>query len=167
MCSRSYNSYDISLTVGSVCGAISELFTKIKTIDAKHGKFDFVLCTGDFFGPPKDAEDTEKNDEVMQLLEGKLEGCSICDEVQVRVLNMLSRLAAPLECFIMQGEHPLPAPVIEKFAKTGGALTKDVFLLRMLFVVLYQKKWLTKNHRQVRCDEYRAWATCSLPRRNI
>ena len=30
----------------------------------------------------------------------------------------------------MQGEHPLPAPVIEKFAKTSGALSKNVFLLR-------------------------------------
>ncbi|KAK7694020.1 hypothetical protein QCA50_003596 [Cerrena zonata] len=29
----------------------------------------------------------------------------------------------------MQGEHPLPAPVIEKFAKTSGALSKNVFLL--------------------------------------
>lgn len=37
---------------------------------------------------------------------------------------------APIECFIMQGEYPLPAPVIEKFAKTSGALTKNVFLLR-------------------------------------
>ena len=37
---------------------------------------------------------------------------------------------APVECYIMQGEHPLPAPVIEKFAKTGGALSKNVFLLR-------------------------------------
>ena len=30
----------------------------------------------------------------------------------------------------MQGEHALPAPVIEKFAKTGGQLSKNVFLLR-------------------------------------
>ena len=42
-----------------------------------------------------------------------------------------SKHTAPLECFIMQGEHPLPASVIEKFAKTGGVLAKDVFLLRM------------------------------------
>ena len=37
---------------------------------------------------------------------------------------------APVECYIMQGEYPLPAPVIDKFAKTGGALSKNVFLLR-------------------------------------
>ena len=30
----------------------------------------------------------------------------------------------------MQGEHALPPPVIEKFAKTGGQLSKNVFLLR-------------------------------------
>ncbi len=45
---------------------------------------------------------------------------------------MLSRYVrvAPVECFIMQGEHPLPPPVIEKFAKTGGQLSKNIFLLR-------------------------------------
>lgn len=39
-------------------------------------------------------------------------------------------IVAPLECFIMQGEHALPLPVIEKFSKTGGQLAKNVFLLR-------------------------------------
>jgi hypothetical protein len=29
----------------------------------------------------------------------------------------------------MQGEHPLPGNVVEKFAKTGGELCKNVFLL--------------------------------------
>jgi hypothetical protein len=29
----------------------------------------------------------------------------------------------------MQGEHPLPNAVIEKFAKTGGELCKNIFLL--------------------------------------
>ncbi|KAI0785490.1 CwfJ C-terminus 2-domain-containing protein-like protein [Irpex lacteus] len=98
------------LTVGSAAGSIRELFTKIKAIDAKHGKFDLVLCTGDFFGPPKDdGEEYGEGDEVIQLLNGTLE--------------------APLECFIMQGEHSLPQPVIEKFAKTGGQLAHNVFLL--------------------------------------
>ncbi|KAI1794660.1 nuclear protein [Ganoderma leucocontextum] len=98
------------LTVGSAVGSIRELFAKVKSIDEKHGKFDFVLCLGDFFGPPKAVEDAYDEDhEIMQLLDGRLE--------------------APVECYIMQGEHPLPAPVIEKFAKTGGALSKNVFLL--------------------------------------
>lgn len=30
----------------------------------------------------------------------------------------------------MQGEHPLPAPVIAKFSKTGSTLTTGVNLLR-------------------------------------
>ncbi|KAI0647378.1 nuclear protein [Trametes meyenii] len=98
------------LTVGSAVGSIRDLFAKIETIDKKHGKFDFALCVGDFFGPPKDADqEYGEEDEIIQLLEGRLE--------------------APMECYIMQGEHPLPAPVIEKFAKTGGVLSKNVFLL--------------------------------------
>ena len=111
-------------------GSIRELFAKIKSIDQKHGKFDLVLCLGDFFGPPKDAQDAyEEDHEVMQLLDGRLEGCGICSESRMYVIS-IDCVIAPVECYIMQGEHPLPAPVIEKFAKTGGALSKNVFLLR-------------------------------------
>ena len=47
----------------------------MKALDAKHGKFDLVLCVGDFFGPPKDEDEPyTEDDEVVQLLEGKLEG---------------------------------------------------------------------------------------------
>ncbi|KAI0032827.1 nuclear protein, partial [Vararia minispora EC-137] len=95
------------LTVGSTLGQISELFSKVKSINAKHGKFDLVLCVGDFFGPMKGEGDF--NADVVALLDGKLE--------------------APLPCYIMAGEHPIPQPVIEKFAKTGGELCLNVFLL--------------------------------------
>ncbi|KII88125.1 hypothetical protein PLICRDRAFT_41246 [Plicaturopsis crispa FD-325 SS-3] len=99
------------LTVGPACGSIRALFAKVKAIDAKHGKFDFVLCTGDFFGPLRSPEEhvNEEDDEIKMLLEGRLE--------------------VPLECYIMQGEHPLPESVIEKFAKAGGQLCQNVFLL--------------------------------------
>ena len=61
--------------MGSAVGSIKELFAKIKSIDDKHGKFDFVLCLGDFFGPPKAAEEAYDEDhEIMQLLDGRLEG---------------------------------------------------------------------------------------------
>ncbi|KAF8892429.1 CwfJ C-terminus 1-domain-containing protein-like protein [Infundibulicybe gibba] len=96
------------LAVGAAAGSIRDLFTKIKAIDAKHGKFDFVLCTGDFFGPPV-TPDPDEGDEVSMLLAGQLE--------------------APLDCYIMQGEYPLPGNVIDKFANNGGEICKNVFLL--------------------------------------
>ena len=43
--------------------------------------------------------------------------------------TLYSPHAAPLECYIMQGQHPLPDLVIDKFTKTGGELCKNVFLL--------------------------------------
>ncbi|KAJ2934947.1 hypothetical protein H1R20_g2137, partial [Candolleomyces eurysporus] len=98
------------LTVGSAVGSIRELFAKVKVIDAKHGKFDLLLCAGDFFGPL--TEDDSVDDEVSQLLEGRIE--------------------APIESYIMQGDQPLPGKVIEKFAKTGGELCKNVFLMSTL-----------------------------------
>ncbi|KAJ7047215.1 CwfJ C-terminus 1-domain-containing protein-like protein [Mycena alexandri] len=94
------------LTVGSAVGSIRDLFAKIKAIDAKHGKFDLVLCTGDFFGP---LDSASAEDETTQLLAGILE--------------------APIECYIMQGDSPLSDAVIQKFAKTGGELCKNVFLM--------------------------------------
>ncbi|TFK42465.1 CwfJ C-terminus 1-domain-containing protein-like protein, partial [Crucibulum laeve] len=97
------------LTVGSAVGSIRDLFAKVKAIDAKHGKFDLVLCAGDFFGPLREERDANKEDETNLLLEGKLD--------------------APIECYIMQGEHPLPEKVVDKFAKTGGELCKNVFLM--------------------------------------
>ncbi|KAF4603696.1 hypothetical protein EYR40_000864 [Pleurotus pulmonarius] len=96
------------LTVGSAVGALRDLFSKVKGINAKHGPFDFVLCAGDFFGPPS-TKNTNTDDQITQLLDGKLE--------------------VPLECYIMQGEYPLPDNVIQKFAQTGGELCKNVFLL--------------------------------------
>ncbi|KIM60650.1 hypothetical protein SCLCIDRAFT_123747 [Scleroderma citrinum Foug A] len=103
-----YNIY--RLTVGSALGSLRELFTKIKSIDAKHGKFDCVFCVGDFFGPLQAAgADSAAKDELTDLLDGAI--------------------PVPVKCYIMQGASPLPEPVIEKYAKTGGELCKDVFLL--------------------------------------
>lgn len=59
--------------MGSALGQISDLFAKVKSINAKHGKFDLVLCLGDFFGPVKEGEG-ELNVDGLALLEGKLEG---------------------------------------------------------------------------------------------
>lgn len=89
------------MALGAALGSIKDLFAKIQSIDAKHGKFDFALCTGDFFAA--------ESDDLDALLSGVLE--------------------APIECYIMAGPTPLPDAVIQKFAKTGGELAKNVFLL--------------------------------------
>lgn len=115
------------MTVGSAVGSIRDLFTKVKAIDAKHGKFDLILCTGDFFGPANTSDDVSSvEDDTSKLLAGELEG--VCSQIsRIRVAE--SALTAPIECYIMQGENPLPEKVIEKFAKTGGELCKNVFLM--------------------------------------
>lgn len=52
-------------------GSIKDIFAKIKTIDAKHGKFDFAVCAGDFFGPMKEEG---HDDELSHFLGGNIEG---------------------------------------------------------------------------------------------
>lgn len=69
------------LTVGSALGSIRDLFVKIKAIDAKHGKFDCVLCIGDFFGPLKESGDKGNGtDETEQFLNGDIEGTNASHE---------------------------------------------------------------------------------------
>lgn len=102
---------------------------KIKAIDAKHGKFDCVLCVGDFFGPLKESGDKgHGTDETEQLLNGDIEGRN-ASHVQHTSTDRGPPFLVPLKCYIMQGENPLPDSVIEKYTKTSGELCKDVFLL--------------------------------------
>ena len=75
--------YLFRLTVGPAIGAIRELLSKIKSIVAKHGKFEFALCLGDFFGPLKEGA-TDGEDEVELLLSGKIEGRNSLVEIYGR-----------------------------------------------------------------------------------
>lgn len=113
-----------SLTVGSALGLFKGLLAKIKAIDAKHGKFEMVLATGDFFGDP--AQNSSKN-ELTELLEGKLEG----RYVPPFSVHYLTFLLVPIQVYIMQGKHPLPQVVIDKVTETGGQLCHNIFLLSM------------------------------------
>jgi hypothetical protein len=86
-----------------------------------------VVCIGDFFGPV-DGDGATDNPEVAQLLNGDIVGTLVCLALPFCVLTK-SRCAAPLTCYVMQGERALPYPVIEKFASTQGEIAKNVFLL--------------------------------------
>lgn len=67
------NSYDSSsLVIGSVLGSFKSLCQKVKAIDQKHGKFEMILASGDFFGPPDGSP--EQTAELRALLDEQLEG---------------------------------------------------------------------------------------------
>lgn len=113
----------IRLVVGSAMGSIDTLFDKMSAIHEKHGPFNLALCTGDFFSPPgaDDGGNAEK------LLSGQLRGAPrLCLEAGESEPN---NILAPLPCYLMQGKHPMPEIVIERFSKTNGELCDNVFLL--------------------------------------
>ena len=62
----------ISLTVGPAVGSIRELFTKVKSINSKHGQFELVLCVGDFFGPS--GTRGQESPDISSLLNGEING---------------------------------------------------------------------------------------------
>ena len=89
-------------------GSIRDLFAKIKSIDDKHGKFDLVLCLGDFFGPPKDAAEAyEADHEVMQLLDGRLEGRGV---LLLAVCNTSSIYCVSSSRGMLHHTRPIRAP---------------------------------------------------------
>lgn len=113
----------IRLVVGSAMGSIDTLFDKMSAIHEKHGPFDLALCTGNFFGPPG----VDDGGNVEKLLGGQLRGAPLLyRKVGESEPNDFS---APLPCYLMQGEHPMPEIVIERFSKTNGELCDNVYLL--------------------------------------
>ncbi|KZV96189.1 nuclear protein [Exidia glandulosa HHB12029] len=96
------------LAVGSPQGALKDLFARVKAIDDKHGKFAFVLCVGDFFGPAE-------NDDIAALLDGSLE--------------------PPLPLYIMQGAHAFPPAVIDKLSAGQQEIARNVTVLGKSAVV--------------------------------
>jgi len=51
--------------------------------------------------------------------------------------GLIIGFAVPIECYVMQGEYPLPARVVEKFAKTGGELCKNVFMMSVFNCLIF------------------------------
>ncbi|GJJ12316.1 hypothetical protein Clacol_006557 [Clathrus columnatus] len=94
------------LVIGSVLGSFKNLCQKIKAIDQKHGKFEIVLASGDFFGPPDNSP--ERVQELNALLN---------EEIEV-----------PIQTYITQGQYPIPPSVIEK-VQERGQICKNVLLL--------------------------------------
>ena len=84
-------------------GCVRDLFAKVKAIDAKHGKFDLVICTGDFFGPPNE-ETSSEDDEIGQLLDGRLEG-ALC-RAHFRRLGFDHWLCSPYRVLCDAGRIP-------------------------------------------------------------
>lgn len=75
--------------------------------------------------------------------------------VSVQRLNLNHVLTdprkVPLPCYLMQGEHPLPQAVIEKFSKTGGELCDNVFLLSTRDIIGQQRALLTARQANPLC----------------
>jgi len=58
----------------------------------------------------------------------------------------------------MQGEHPLPYPVIEKFASSQGEIAKNVFLLSAHVFVTFEVHGLIQIHQANRGSSPRRMA---------
>ncbi|KAJ3056074.1 hypothetical protein HK097_008202 [Rhizophlyctis rosea] len=90
------------LTVGSLNGRFKEALTKIAGINKKHGPFDLLLCTGDFFGPTV-------TDDIQALLTG-----------QIKV---------PISTYIISGKHSLPRSVITVINAQDGQICENLIYL--------------------------------------
>lgn len=64
----------------------------------------------------------------------------------------------------MQGERPLPYPVIEKFASTQGEIANNVFLLSTRVYLTFRCRSLPGPTRQIRDCHHTAWPEDRLSR---
>ncbi|KAF9161485.1 hypothetical protein DFQ26_004506 [Actinomortierella ambigua] len=91
------------LAVGSANGDLATLVSKVTTIHSKHGPFDMLFCTGNFFG-------TETSDElVSDLLAGKFD--------------------FPMTTYFIHGSSGVPERVEQRALSNGGEVCPNLFYL--------------------------------------
>ncbi|KAF9926854.1 GPI inositol deacylase [Linnemannia zychae] len=91
------------LVVGSANGDLRNLCAKVGTMQAKHGPFDVLFCTGNFFGKETPIETID------ELLENQLE--------------------FPITTYFMHGDNGVPG-IIERTAKRkNGEICNNLFYL--------------------------------------
>ncbi|KAF9978326.1 hypothetical protein BGZ73_002917 [Actinomortierella ambigua] len=92
-----------SLAVGSANGDLATLVSKVTTIHSKHGPFDMLFCTGNFFG----AETS--NELVTDLLAGKFD--------------------FPMTTYFIHGSSGVPERVAQRALSSGGEVCPNLFYL--------------------------------------
>ncbi|KAG0242454.1 hypothetical protein BGW41_004183 [Actinomortierella wolfii] len=91
------------LAVGSANGDLATLVAKVTTIHSKHGPFDMLFCTGNFFG-------TETSDELVRdLLAGKFD--------------------FPMTTYFIHGSNGVPERVEQHALQNSGEVCSNLFYL--------------------------------------
>ncbi|KAJ1842166.1 hypothetical protein LPJ73_005886, partial [Coemansia sp. RSA 2703] len=93
------------LVSGSVNGSLTEFFTKVGKLDAKHGPFSVLLVTGNIFGSSSDDDE-----DVDPLLNG--------------------RITVPLMTYVSVGDRALPPRVQERVNQQSGEICNNLVILK-------------------------------------
>ncbi|GJJ73386.1 hypothetical protein EMPS_05744 [Entomortierella parvispora] len=91
------------LVVGSANGDLRNLCSKVGTINSKHGPFDILFCTGNFFAKETPIETID------ELMENKLD--------------------FPITTYFIHGDHGVPGIVERRAARNGGEVCNNLFYL--------------------------------------
>ncbi|KAI1309125.1 hypothetical protein EDD11_004136 [Mortierella claussenii] len=91
------------LVVGSANGDLRNLCSKVGTINSKHGPFDLLLCTGNFFAKETPMETID------ELLENKLD--------------------FPITTYFIHGDNGVPGIIERRAARNQGEVCNNVFYL--------------------------------------
>ena len=70
----------------------------------------------------------------------------------------------PLPCYVMQGDNPIPAAAIQKFAETGSELCRNLYLLCKHLTVNYDFKVLRNPCSEIGITDDVTWPEDCLPR---
>ncbi|KAJ2787571.1 hypothetical protein GGI15_000594 [Coemansia interrupta] len=93
------------LVSGSVNGSLTEYFSKVGKLDAKHGPFSVLLVTGNIFGSSSDDDE-----DVDPLLSG--------------------RISVPVMTYVSVGDRELPPRVQERASQHSGEICNNLVALK-------------------------------------
>ncbi|KAG0346826.1 hypothetical protein BG004_000747 [Podila humilis] len=92
-----------TLVVGSANGDLRNMCSKVSTINAKHGPFDILFCTGNFF-------DKETSQELIdEILENKID--------------------FPITTYFIHGDNGVPGIIERRALRNGGEVCNNLFYL--------------------------------------
>ncbi|KAI8811766.1 CwfJ C-terminus 1-domain-containing protein-like protein [Cladochytrium replicatum] len=110
------------LVTGAVRGNYKAFFAKITSIHAKHGPFELLLCTGDFFDPSWAATLSDVAGDGIAAMVGA-SGFEAFDDL------IAGKISVPIPTYVLDGGNPIPFAIASVIDRKEGDLCENLVYL--------------------------------------
>ncbi|KAI8811307.1 CwfJ C-terminus 1-domain-containing protein-like protein [Cladochytrium replicatum] len=110
------------LVTGAVRGNYKAFFSKVASIHAKHGPFELLLCTGDFFDPSWAATLSDSAADGVASIVGA-SGFEAFDDL------IAGKISVPVPAYVLDGGNPIPFAIASVIDRKEGDLCENLVYL--------------------------------------